>query len=255
MFPEILRTTRADYGIVPNYTTNGRGLDDCVLRATAKYCGAVAVSAYAPYEETEAAVEKLARNDIAATVHFVLSSRSIDTAITWLKDPPRFLRTARAIVFLNYKPVGRVVDETSLLGRSPRLDEFFDLATADDSLVRVGFDTCTISGVAGLGRVHRSSLEACDAGRFSLFVSERMEVFPCSFMLEAGYRGVSLRDKPMAEIWRDHPSFEKMRNRQPETRCRDCWAFSECLSGCPLFPEVNLCGATGLRGRPSGEIL
>jgi MoaA/NifB/PqqE/SkfB family radical SAM enzyme len=38
-FIEILRLTREDYGIVPNYTTNGRGLSDTVLEATRRYCG------------------------------------------------------------------------------------------------------------------------------------------------------------------------------------------------------------------------
>ena len=35
-------------GIVPNYTTNGRGLTDDILAATLRNCGAVAVSAYPP---------------------------------------------------------------------------------------------------------------------------------------------------------------------------------------------------------------
>lgn len=47
-FTEILRLTREKYGIVPNYTTNGRGLTEAVLTATSRYCGAVAVSAYKP---------------------------------------------------------------------------------------------------------------------------------------------------------------------------------------------------------------
>lgn len=50
-FLEILEYT-ATKGVVPNYTTNGRGLSDEVLSATRKYCGAVAVSAYPPYDET-----------------------------------------------------------------------------------------------------------------------------------------------------------------------------------------------------------
>src|SRR5574341_1239687 len=43
-FCDILRLTR-QYGIVPNYTTNGRGLTKQVLEATKAFCGAVAVSA------------------------------------------------------------------------------------------------------------------------------------------------------------------------------------------------------------------
>src|ERR1700753_44933 len=58
-FAEILRLTREDHGIIPNYTTNGRGLTEPVLEATRSYCGAVAVSAYAPYRETADAIEQL----------------------------------------------------------------------------------------------------------------------------------------------------------------------------------------------------
>jgi MoaA/NifB/PqqE/SkfB family radical SAM enzyme len=58
-FCEILRLTREEYGIVPNYTTNGRGLTEQVLNATRTHCGAVAVSAYSPYDETERAIADL----------------------------------------------------------------------------------------------------------------------------------------------------------------------------------------------------
>jgi hypothetical protein len=39
-FVDILRITRQDFGIVANYATNGRGLTDDVLEATARFCGA-----------------------------------------------------------------------------------------------------------------------------------------------------------------------------------------------------------------------
>jgi MoaA/NifB/PqqE/SkfB family radical SAM enzyme len=177
-FGEILRLTREDFGIVPNYTTNGRGLTPTVVEATEKYCGAVAVSAYAPYRETAVAVELLRSSGVRTNIHFLLTSKSVDTAIAWLRDPPPLLRQANAIVFLNYKPVGRVVDERLLLNRSPRVEEFFRLATAGGTEFRVGFDTCTVTGLARFGSAPAIAVEGCDAGRFSLFVSERMEVYP-----------------------------------------------------------------------------
>lgn len=240
-FPEMLCMARVRYGIVPNYTTNGRGLSDIVLEATARYCGAVAVSAYPPYQEANAAVDRLTEKGVTTNIHFILTSKSVDTAIGWLHDPPGFLRKASAIVFLNYKPVGRYADETLLLNRSERLEEFFALATSGEFPFRVGFDTCTITGLARLGKAHKISLEGCDAGRFSLFISEKMEVFPCSFMVEAGYSGVSLRKTSLADIWKDHPSFKGIRQKHQKGGCSDCRTQSECLSGCPLFPQMNLC--------------
>lgn len=240
-FPEFLRRTREDFGIVPNYTTNGRGLTPAVLAATAKYCGAVAVSAYAPYEETAAAVRQLRAAGITTNVHFILTSQSVDTAITWLEAPPRFLRAAHAIVFLNYKPAGRFSDPRLLLNRSSRVQEFFALATRAQTGFRIGFDTCTVTGLARFGHAPAVSIEGCDAGRFSLFVSEKMEVFPCSFMVEAGHQGVALMDTTLLEIWRRHPSFQRIRTQHAAGGCADCRTPQHCLSGCPLFPEMNLC--------------
>jgi radical SAM protein with 4Fe4S-binding SPASM domain len=240
-FPEILRLTREKYGIVPNYTTNGRGLTPLVIEATAKYCGAVAVSAYPPYHETQEAIDLLRSSGTTTNIHFILTSKSVDTAIAWLDDPPVFLQRANAIVFLNYKPVGRFADEKLLLNQSPRIEEFFKLATRGRRSFRIGFDTCTITGLARLGEAPAISVEGCDAGRFSLFVSEKMEVYPCSFMVEAGYQGIPLKGSSLAEIWRNHSSFRRIREKHAERGCADCTTPHQCLSGCPLFPEMNLC--------------
>lgn len=240
-FPEILRMTRTKYGIVPNYTTNGRGLIGTVVEATAKYCGAVAVSAYPPYRETAEAIELLRSGGITTNIHFILTSQSVDVAIDWLNDPPVFLKRANAIVFLNYKPVGRFADERLLLNKSPRIEEFFKLATGGKWPFRIGFDTCTITGLARFGNAPQISLEGCDAGRFSLFVSEKMEVYPCSFMVEAGYRGIPLKGSSLGEIWKNHLGFRQIRTKHAEKGCADCKTPRECLSGCPLFPEMNLC--------------
>jgi radical SAM protein with 4Fe4S-binding SPASM domain len=237
----MLRLTREDYGIVPNYTTNGRGLTDEVLEATRHYCGAVAVSAHEPYCEMADAIESLVACGITTNVHFILSTRSIDTAIAWLQDPPRFLDRAYALVFLNYKPVGRQIDERLLANRSSQLQEFFRLATSVRHRWRIGFDTCTITGLARFGDACDVSLEGCDAGRFSLFVSEDLKVYPCSFMVEAGYEGVPLRGTTLREIWQRHPSFEVIRAQHAAGGCADCRTPSHCLAGCPLFPQMNFC--------------
>lgn len=239
-FPRMLQLARETYGIVPNYTTNGRGLTIAVVEATAKYCGAVAVSAYAPHQELTDAIHILSEVGVTVHVHFILDALSIDTAINWLKCLPPFLRGAKAIVFLNYKPVGRHPNRNLLLNRSRRLEEFFELATGPDLPIRVGFDTCTITGLATLGNANKISLEGCDAGRFSLFVSERMEVYPCYFMVETGLGGVPLQGTSLLEIWRTHPAFSGFRAAHQKGGCSDCITRGECLSGCPLFPEVNL---------------
>jgi len=240
-FCELLQLTREKYGVVPNYTTNGRGLSPAVLDATAKYCGAVAVSAYAPFTETTHAVKLLRERGVTTNLHFILTSKSVDTAIEWLQRPPEFVQMANAVVFLNYKPVGRFSDPELLLNKSGRLEEFFQLATTSRQKFRIGFDTCTITGLARLGQAPAVSIEGCDAGRFSLFVSERMEAYPCSFMVEAGYPGIPLRDTTLADIWRSHTEFKEIREKHAGGSCADCTTPQHCLSGCPLFPQMNLC--------------
>lgn len=242
-FTEFLRTTRVDFGIVPNYTTNGRGLSREVLNATSDYCGAVAVSAYPPFFETEAAIQSLTDMGITTNVHFILSSKNIGTAIKWLKKPPAFLSRAHAIVFLNYKPVGRFADNRLLANQSSRLQEFFRLATQGRHPWRIGFDTCTITGLARMGDVHGFSVEGCDAGRFSMFVSEDLRAYPCSFMVEAGYEGVELSGTSLRDVWQNHRDFNTIRSQHASGGCADCSTPSHCLSGCPIFPQMNLCSS------------
>jgi radical SAM protein with 4Fe4S-binding SPASM domain len=143
--------------------------------------------------------------------------------------------------FLNYKLVGRFADENLLPNKSPRVEEFFKLATNGRKQFRIGFDTFTITGLARFGNVQEFSFEGCDAGCFSLFVSEKMEVYPCSFMVEAGYQGIPLKDSSLGDIWRNYPGFKQIRAKHAGRGCADCTTSRQCLSGCPLFPKMNLC--------------
>lgn len=149
-----------------------------VIEATAKYCGAVTVSGYPPYRETTEAIELLRSAQVTTNIHFILTSKTVDTAIEWLNDPPTFLNRANAIVFLNYKPVGQFADEKLLLNKSPRVEEFFKLATSGRRNFRIGFDTCTITGLARFGNAPAISAEGCDAGRFSLLSQRRWRSIP-----------------------------------------------------------------------------
>ena len=181
-FCEILKLTRERYGIVPSYTTNGRGLTKEVLQASKEYCGAVAVSAYSPYEEMANAIRALSSYGIRTNIHFVLESRSIETALKWLETPPGFLDSVNAIVYLNYKPVGRCSDHRLLLKHSDKAVRFFKIATGQAHQFKIGFDSCLVSGLVRFTDVPEICYDGCDAGRFSMFISEDMEMYPCSFI-------------------------------------------------------------------------
>lgn len=240
-FVEILEYTAAKE-IVPNYTTNGRGLSREILEATRKHCGAVAVSAYEPFDETAETIETLTAYGIKVNVHFILDSESIDLAIAWLTEPPAFLREINAIIFLNYKPSGRKVFEKKMLRNSDRLDEFFMLATSSQRKLKVGFDACCVSGVFARTNANPTMVDACDAGRFSMYVSEDLSVHPCSFQSGLAAGDKLTESNSLLEIWTKSENMTSFRDYFASDRCGGCSHRSTCMNGCPLFDDLVVCG-------------
>lgn len=240
-FIEILRLTRDKYNIVPSYTTNGRGLTDKILEATKNYCGAVAVSAYEPFDETIKAVERLSSYEIKVNLHYVLDSHSIIRAIEWLENGHKLLDKCNAIIFLNYKPVGDGKNNSKLLRDSSLIRKFFNLVDQKKHHIKVGFDSCMVSGIVQyMNNVNLTSLEPCDAGRFSAYISEDLKMYPCSFMMEY-YEGEDLRKKSFMDIWNNSYSFNKTRDSLNGNRCNGCNQQKNCLNGCPFLREIDLC--------------
>lgn len=240
-FVEILEYT-ASKEIVPNYTTNGRGLSKDILEATRKHCGAVAVSAYEPFDETAETIETLTAGGIKVNVHFILDSESIDRAISWLTEPPAFLREINAIIFLNYKPSGRKIFEKKMLRNSSRLDEFFRLATSDQRKLKVGFDACCVSGVFARTNANTTMVDACDAGRFSMYVSEDLSVHPCSFQSGLAAGDKLTEGNSLLDIWTKSENMTAFRSYFASDRCGGCTHRSACMNGCPLFDDLVVCG-------------
>jgi len=229
-------------GIVPNYTTNGRGLSDKIIEYSKKFCGAVAVSAYQPFDETALAVKKLVESKIKVNIHFILDRDSISTAIKWLKSPPDFFFGVNALVFLNYKPSGRKIFKKKLLRYSERIQEFFEIATSKRYVFKIGFDSCCVSGIFARTKAITETVDACDAGRFSMFISEDMKAYPCSFQrtLHSGDQIVSKDD--IHKIWIESPNFKDFRNYFNSDRCYHCVHQNQCKNGCPIFEEIVICG-------------
>ena len=224
-------------------TSMGRlGLSDEILATTKRCCGAVAVSAYPPYDETAETIRILSEHSIKTNVHFILDAESVDIAIDWLIDPPKFLKPINAIIFLNYKPSGRKVFEEKLLRHSDRLDEFFSLATSANRKLKVGFDACCVSGVFARTNANTSLVDACDAGRFSMYVSEDLRVYPCSFQGRLA-AGDQLDDSnSLLDIWTKSENMDSFRQYFGSDRCGGCSHRSTCTNGCPLFDELVVCG-------------
>ena len=239
-FAEILRLTRRNYGIVPNYTTNGRGLSPTVLSASAEHCGAVAVSAYEPYSFVANTVKRLRDYGIRTNLHFVLDAHSVEMALSWFHDPPEFMSQVNAIVFLNYKPIGRGAMDARLLGRSNLYQDLIEETTSKVHSFKVGFDSCMVSGLVTAAKIDPVWFDTCEAARFSMFVSETLQMYPCSFM-ETIYDGVSLTDSNMLDAWQNAKSFQAIRRTLRDPECNGCEMQIVCRGGCPVFPSINLC--------------
>ena len=235
-FIKILRIIR-EHDIVPSYTTNGDGLTDEVLEATSQYCGAVAVSVYPPYDEEryDNLLRRIREFGITVNLHAIIKNDTLDIWIRWMQTPPAFFKYVNAVIFLNFKPVRRkeyAVDKI-------KVKEFFENVN-QCQCVRIGFDSCSISGIMRWLDTPVCMIEPCEAARFSAFVSEDMKMYPCSFMAGKGYYG-DLRKNTLIEIWQENEFFKLFRNDDAPERCVGCGYYMECKGGCRLFDDINFC--------------
>jgi molybdenum cofactor biosynthesis enzyme MoaA len=100
-----------DMGIMPNYTTNGMGLTEEVLTATAKYCGGVAVSCHPHLGKVwEDAVVKLSERNIKVNLHLIISDKkSVDRLMEIYE---KFNLIVDYFVLLPHTQAGRANEET-----------------------------------------------------------------------------------------------------------------------------------------------
>ncbi|EHP48114.1 radical SAM/SPASM domain-containing protein [Odoribacter laneus] len=236
-FIEILKET-VSHGIVPSYTSNGIGLTSNILKATKEFCGALAISAYEPYESLEDLILFISQYKIKINIHFMLDKFTIEKAISWLKNPPSFFKYINAIIFLNYKPVNSSHD--FLLKKSLLLPLFFEQVQCNKSNIKIGFDSCSISGILKYMDVSNIFYESCEAARFSAFISEDMKMYPCSFMVNTNEYG-DLKRNSIREIWQNDVTFIKHREKILKNRCFSCKYEQKCKGGCQFLDCINLC--------------
>jgi radical SAM protein with 4Fe4S-binding SPASM domain len=237
-FIQILKETFIQ-GIVPSYTSNGTGLNHDILKATKEFCGALAISAYSPYESyLELIVNDISKYDIKTNIHFLLNTDTIERAILWLKQPPAFLRKINAIIYLNYKPINS--SRELLLKNSSLLQDFFEQVEKNKTHLKIGFDSCSISGIVKYLNVSKIFYESCEAARFSAFISEDLKMYPCSFMINTDCFG-DLKDYSIIDIWKNSQSFISHRNKILNHNCKHCSLSTECNGGCCFMECINLC--------------
>lgn len=221
--------------IIPTYTSNGNGLTHDILVSTSDYCGAIGISAYPPYDLLGKRVREISKYGIKVNLHVILSVDTIDRIIEWLRETPEWFECLNAIIFLNYKPINNLQDYERIDDR--KLEMFF--ALVHQSSVKVGFDSCSISGVLKCLDTPRYLIEPCEAARFSAFISEECKMYPCSFMVNDNKYG-DLKLNSIQEIWRNNEHFNNMRMKCTDS-CSSCKLWNDCKGGCSFIPEINFC--------------
>lgn len=236
-FEEILKICRENC-VVPNFTTSGIMMTKEKAEICKKYCGAVAVSEhFADY--TEKALDLLLEAGVKTNIHYVLSNKSIDKAIELLKTDS-FKKGINAVVFLLYKPVGLGVEENMLKVDDPRLKEFFGLIDEGGFHHKVGFDSCSCSGIVNFTKnTNMDSLDFCEGGRFSAYIDANMNMMPCSFANQDSSWFISLREHTIQEAW-DSEIFDRFRYSLKNS-CKGCKNREICGGGCPIVNQITLC--------------
>ena len=235
-FEEILKICRKNH-IVPNFTTSGYGMTDDIAALCKKYCGAVAVSWYRS-EYTLNAINLLLSAGVKTNIHYVLGKNSIDEAIKRLKEND-FPNGINAVIFLLHKPAGQGTQENMLSVNDSSVEEFFKLLDKPHSF-KVGLDSCNVPGAVNFCKtLSPESLDTCEGGRFSCYIGADMTMVPCSFDQNKKY-AVSLNENTIEQAW-NSPAFEFFRQKM-RTACPECSKRELCMGGCPLMPQIVLCG-------------
>ncbi len=237
-FIKILKITR-EKGMIPNYTTNGEFVSDDILRATKKFCGAVAISVNDSLLGKKKLIKRCIDRKIKVNLHFILSNQSIDKAIEILNGNfDSDLIGVNSIIFLTYKPFGRAT-EKGILKKNDSFNKFLELIDKPKTKLSFGFDACFVPVLMKYTFVNKDFIDSCECGFFSVYVDEKLNVKPCSFTNNDNFT-VNLKDKPFKEIWQD--SYEKYRQGNTKVvKCKNCPADKSCRGGCPYFPKINLC--------------
>lgn len=223
--------------VVANFTTSGFGLRDDLLPLIKKYCGAVAVSWYRN-EYTQKALTKLLAYGIRTNIHYVLSNQSIDEAIDMIKQR-KYPADINRIIFLLHKPVGLGKEDNVLSVHDPRVAAFFQLFDDKETADKAGFDSCSVPALLNFtSKINPMCIEACEAGRFSAYVSPDFRLYPCSFEKDPVF-GVQLDPKGIEAAWNSE-AFESFRNRQ-SGKCKGCPSYTSCYAGCPVVPQITIC--------------
>jgi len=246
MHPDIIEILNYAYrnNVTPNFTTSGYGLKDELLPAIKQYCGAVAVSWYR-HEITRNTIKKLVDYGIKTNIHYVLSKSTIDEAFDRVKNNS-FPNGINRIIFLIHKPVGDGMLDEVLTYDNPMVKQFFELFDNSEIANRSGFDSCGVPALHSFTKqLHPDCIEACEAGRFSAYISSSNKLIPCSFEKDEKY-AISLNEMSIENAW-NSKEFNDFRAKY-KVLCSNCVKNKVC-NACPIVPAISICNYINEKGK------
>jgi radical SAM protein with 4Fe4S-binding SPASM domain len=224
-------------GIVPNLTTSGIGLDEHRIALIKKHCGAAAVSWYRQ-NYTLSAIERLIAAGVKTNIHYVISNSTIDEAIDRMEND-LWPKGINRIIFLLHKPVGLGSERNVLNANDVKVQYFFNLFNKKEHIDKAGFDSCCVPGLlSNTTNIDIQTIEPCEAGRFSAYISPDLKIYPCSFEKDDAI-SINLSEYSMDEAW-NSDIFKQFRHRYLN-KCLGCFKVNHCYGGCPILRQINTC--------------
>lgn len=223
-FKEIVEYCRSR-GVIPNYTTSGINLTDDEIEIS-KLCGAVAVSDY-EQEYTYDALQRFINAGIKTNIHQIFHRGTfekccsiVDGYNVWSvrADGPKQslvdIDRLNAVIFLLFKPQGSGRTMLDCLPTTYQISTFAEKVFKPKSKFKVGMDSCMVNHVLRFvkpAEVQRMSIDTCEAGRMSGYITPDMKFKPCSFEKNAG--AIDLLETSIEKAWSDGLIFQRYRQQ------------------------------------------
>lgn len=185
------------------------------------------------------AIKMLLDAGVKTNIHYVLGNNTIDEALTRIKYNG-FPAGINAVIFLLHKPIGLGLQSNVLQYDDPKVAEFFSLINKGNLPYKVGFDSCTVPGLLNMtDNIMPESVDSCEGGRFSMYITADMKALPCSFDNQQQKWAYDISNDTILNAW-NSKAFNNFR-KHFKTSCPDCPKRKSCYGGCPICTEITLC--------------
>ena len=141
-----------------------------------------------------------------------------------------------------HKPVGLGKEDNVLDINDPRVAEFFSIIDNGKFDFQIGFDSCTVPGIVNMTKnIAPESIDSCEGGRFSMYITSDMKALPCSFDNQDMAWAVDISHATIKSAW-DSDNFNAFRLHFINS-CPNCPNRESCYGGCPIRRTTVLCNS------------